>query len=231
MNAPRHMPELDTALHLEMLRGGQRRHRLAARMKQAVRLVLGTDVVYGVEWGDPESVEPLRYVRQHFLRQYITPESTVLEIGPGGGRWTRYMLSARQLYVVDYHQEMLLELRSNFDRPNMTFIKNNGDDLPGVPDASIDFLFSFGAFVHLDPEIIEGYLSNIQRVLKPTATAVIHYSDKTKPLGKRNGGFSENDPATMRRLVLSHGYSIHEEDTGTMWHSSIIRFGLTPLAG
>jgi SAM-dependent methyltransferase len=225
------MPKLDTTLHLEMLHGGQRRHRLAARVKQAVRLVLGTNIVYGVEWGDPESVEPLRYVRGHFLKRYVTPETTVLEIGPGGGRWTRYMLEAKQLYVVDYHQEMLDELRSNFNRRNMTFIKNSGDDFPGVPDASIDFLFSFGAFVHLDLEIIDGYLRNIRRVLAPNATAVIHYSDKTKPLGKRNGGFSENDPDTMRNLVLSHGYSIHEEDVGTMWHSSIIRFGLSPRDG
>lgn len=224
------MPNLETTLHLEMLEGGRRRMRFPMRLRKAIRLLFGTGLVYGLEWGDPDEIPPLRYVRGHFLQRFVTPETTVLEIGPGGGRWTRYMLHARRIYAVDYYPEVLRELRRNFDRPNITFIANNGDDFPGVPDASIDFAFSFGAFVHLDLPIIDGYLRNLTRVLKPTATAVIHYSDKTKPLGQSNGGFSENDPARMRALVLSHGYVIQEEDLGTMWHSSIIRFSRPPAA-
>jgi ubiquinone/menaquinone biosynthesis C-methylase UbiE len=136
------------------------------------------------------------------------------------------MLDARRIYAVDYHQELLDELKSNFNRGNITFIKNNGDDFPSIPDGTIDFLFSFGTFVHLDAEIIDRYLKNMKRLLKPEAVVVIQYSDKTKPLGQRNAGFSENDPDRMRTLVLSNGYSIHEEDTKTLWHSAIVRFGL-----
>jgi SAM-dependent methyltransferase len=220
------MPNLETTLHLEMLEGGRRRMRFAARLRKAVRLLLGKDVVYGLEWGDPEESPPLRWVRGHFLKPYVTPETTVVEIGPGGGRWTRYMLHAKRIYAVDFYQEMLDELRQKVAAPNVTFVRNNGTDFPGIPDASVDLVFSFGAFVHLDVELIDAYLRNMKRLLKPDSVVVLHYADKTKPLGARNRGFSDNDPERMRALVRSHGYEIHEEDTGTMWHSSIVRFGL-----
>lgn len=105
-------------------------------------------------------------------------------------------------------------------------MKNNGDDFPGIPDGSVDFLFSFGVFVHLDVDIIDSYLRNIKPLLKRDSNVVIQYSDKTKPIAKNIKGFSENDPDKMRELVLTHGYEIKEEDTKTMWHSSIIRFCL-----
>lgn len=220
------MPGLDTRLHLEMLEGGKRGRRFAARMRRALRVLFKKDDVYGLEWGDPETSPPLGYVRDHFLLPYVSPNTTLLEIGPGGGRWTRYMLGAERIYAVDYHQELLDELKSRFNRPNITFVRNNGDDFPGVPDHSIDFLFSFGTFVHLDVDIIDRYLRNMKRLLKPDSDVVIQYSDKTKPLGKSNAGFSENDPDRMRDLVFSNGYTIRDEDVKTLWHSSIVRFGL-----
>ena len=222
------MPKLDTTLHLDMLRAGKRRRRLGTRITKAVGVLLGRHDVYGLEWTDPDVNPPLRYIRERFVTPYVSPDATVLEIGPGGGRWTRYLLAAKRVYAVDFHQELLDELRANFHAPNVTYIKNNGTDFPGVPDRSIDYLLSFGTFVHLDIDIIRQYLQNMRRILKPGAGAFLHYSDKTKPLAQSNAGFSENQPDTMRALVSSEGYSILEEDTKTLWHSSVIRFGLPP---
>ena len=221
------MPKLDTTIHLDMFKSGMRQRSLANRIKKAISILTSKNDLYGLEWGDPDSVSPLRYVRNNFLTPYITPDSTVVEIGPGGGRWTRYMLPARKVYAVDYHEELLKELRKNFKNENICLVKNNGDDFPGIQKASIDFIFSFGTFVHLDLEIIDGYLKNMKPLLKNDANVVIQYSDKNKPIAKRNKGFSDNDPDKMRGLVLSHGYSIFEEDIQTMWHSAIIRFGLS----
>lgn len=221
------MPKLDTMLHVEMLRDGKRQRTLGKRIKRAVKALMAKNDVYGLEWGDPEQSPPLRHVLDHFLRPYVAETSVIVEIGPGGGRWTRYLLPAKQIYAVDYHQELLDELRSNFaSSGKLIFVKNDGDNFPGVPEKSVDFIFSFGAFVHLDLDIIDRYLGNMKPLLKPSSNVVIHYSDKTKPLGQKNEGFSDNDPERMRRLVESHGYQVLEEDTGTMWHSSIIRFGL-----
>jgi phospholipid N-methyltransferase len=215
------MPSLNTTLHLDMLRNRQRG--LIGRLRRA-RDAFRADHIYGLEWGDPEVDEPLRYVKGHFLTPYVTPQTTVLEIGPGGGRWTRYLLAARIVYAVDYHQELLDELAVNFRAYNLISIKNSGTDLPGVPPQSIDFVFSFGVFVHLDLDLIDAYLQSFTSVLKCGANVVLQYADKTKPLAKLNNGFAQNTPEQMRNLILAHGYRIEEEDTGTMWHSSIVRF-------
>ena len=191
-----------------------------------MKVLFGDDDVYGLEWGDPDVSPPLGYIRDRFLLPYVRPDAVVLEIGPGGGRWTRYMLGAKTLYAVDLHSELLNELRKKIKRSNVTFVKNNGDDFPGIPRGSVDFVFSFGTFVHLDCDIIDRYLVNLRDVLKPDATVVLQYSDKTKPLGKSNPGFSDNDPQRMRALVQGRGYVIQEEDVATLWHGSVIRFGL-----
>lgn len=204
--------------------------KMRRRIKAAYyALIAKNDInhLYGIHWGDPEQDSSLMYVRDHFVLPYISPDSIIVEIGPGGGRWTRYLLGAKQVYGVDYYQELLDELRSNFDDRNIICIKNNGDDFPGIPDKSIDFIFSFGTFVHLDIDIIDRYLHNMKRILMADSTVVIQYSDKTKPLGASTKCFSENDPKIMRKAVLDHGYSISEEDLNLLSHSSIIRFGLS----
>jgi cyclopropane fatty-acyl-phospholipid synthase-like methyltransferase len=193
------------------------------------RLIKGipTAKAYGIDdWGDPDRAEPLVFIRDRYLLPFVKPDQTGLEIGPGGGRWTRYLLPFRKLYVVEYHGELLKQLRKNFKAPNIAFIQNNGSDFPGVPEQSIDFLFSFGVFVHLDLSIIKAYLQNMRGVLRPTATVVLQYSDKTKIMARENPGFSDNTPEQMREAVLSAGFRIVEEDLTTMWHSSLMRVAL-----
>ena len=202
-------------------------HRLKKSIKIFIKILLGEDDIYGMEWGNPDGSLCLRYVRDHFLVPYITQDSVIVEIGPGGGRWTRYMLAAKEIYAIDYYQEMLREFNKNFHgHKNVKCVKNNGDDFPGISPNSIDFVFSYGTFVHLDIDIIDRYLGNMKPLLKTKANVVIQYSDKTKPLARMNEGFSDNDPDKMRSLILSHGYIVYEEDTKSISHSSIIRFGL-----
>jgi len=179
--------------------------------------------IYGLEWGDPEVAAPLQFVRDRYVLPFVSRDQTALEIGPGGGRWTRYLAGFRELYVVDYHTEILGELRRTPSLPNMKFIKNNGTDFPGIQMRSIDFMFSFGCFVHLDQELIAAYLKNIRQILKPTGNAIIHYSDQSKVMAQANKTFAINYPEKMRSMVREAGFDIVEEDLTTMWHSSIIR--------
>ena len=180
--------------------------------------------LYGLHWGDPESVEPLRFVKNQYVLPLIRPEFTAVEIGPGGGRWTQYLKAVRRLYVVDFYQEMLDEFRRGYAQPNIVPVKNNGDDFPGIGDGEVDFLFTFDVFVHLELPLIRSYLENMWRILKPGGKVLIHYADQTKIMARQNPAFGINDPDTMRDLVRSSGYTVLEEDTTTMWHSSIIMF-------
>lgn len=245
------MPPLETRIHLDMLarsQGPGLRRRLqlarrallpeegdaleaeglARRTRAALGALFGSRRLYGLEWGDPDEVAYLRHVRDHFLKPYVTPATVVLEVGPGGGRWTRYMLGARHLYLVDYHQELLDELARSFRGDTLTMIRNGGSDFPGVPPASVDFLFSFGCFVHLDSEIIDDYLRNMAGVLKPRAIVVLQYSDKTKELARRIPGFADNDPERMRQRIEARGFTVYEEDTTSLPHSAVVRFGPAP---
>ena len=218
------MPELNTRLHLDMFDEFKHQRSWNARIAKFWRRTFTEREIYGLSWGDPENAEPLRFIRDRYVLPYVNANDVALEIGPGGGRWTRYLTSFQKLYVVDYHQQLLDELRKNFDRPNMVFIKNNGSDFPNVSPNSVDFMFTFGTFVHLDMPIIRAYLKNIREIMRSGGNAVVHYSDKTKIMARENGAFSENTPELMRQMVLQAGFTILEEDLTTMWHSSLIRF-------
>jgi len=218
------MPDLNTSIHLDMLQNFRRRNRRLRRLLGALRDVFSSGNIYGLEWGDPDTMEPLRFVRDRYILPYVNPNHNAIEIGPGGGRWTRYLLGFGKLFVVDYHKELLDELKKTYRKRNMQFIRNNGTDFPGIQRHSIDYLFSFGTFVHLDTHLIEAYLRNMKPIVKTGTNIVIHYSDKTKIMAQMNNGFSDNTPEKMRQMVLSAGYRILEEDLTTMWHSSIIRF-------
>jgi SAM-dependent methyltransferase len=218
------MPDLDTSLHLDMLNRFKKPGGLVRRVLKAVKREVSSSNIYGLEWGDPEASAPLKFLRDRYVIPYVNSEHRGVEIGPGGGRWTRYLLGFAKLYVVDYHAELLEELKKNFNKANMTFIRNNGTDFPGIQEESVEYVFSFGTFVHLDEHLIEAYLENMRRILKPNANIVVQYSDKTKIMAQLNEGFSDNSPDKMREMVLNAGYKILEEDLTTLWHSSIIRF-------
>jgi SAM-dependent methyltransferase len=208
------MPDLKSSLHLDMLREAQKSAPSAE------------DGIYGLHWGDPNSAGPLRIVRDRWLYPFIHPDHTALEIGPGGGRWTRYLLSFGRLICVDFHQELLDELNRNFRAPHLRLLKNNGTDLPGIEPGSIDFVFSFGVFVHLDKPIRDAYLAAIRSVLAKNGSVVIQYSDKTKKAGRDNKGFAENTPDQMRQDVINAGFVLLEENVTFLPHSAIMRFAL-----
>jgi SAM-dependent methyltransferase len=201
---------------------------------------------YGDQWGDPETTRlgyawrKLRYgrrlpgnlarVRERYVEPYVTPETTALEIGAGGGRWTRYLLGAREVVVVELNREFFAYLESRFPEAagKLRFYETSGYELGGVEDDSIDFAFSFGTFVHIDPDGIDAYLGEIRRVLRPGGTASIHYADRSKrffagrPPGY--GGFSEMDAGKMERLVAGHEFELVEHDTRLLNHSNVAVF-------
>ncbi len=208
------MPELDTPLHLAMLQQA----RSAGQIER--------DGLYGLHWGDPQTDPALKTFRDRFVLPYVHPDRVAVEIGPGGGRWTRYLLGFGRLFAVDYHQPLLDELARSFRAPCLRMVKNSGTDFPGIADQSVDFAFSFGVFVHLDLAVIEGYFHELRRVLRDDGCAVIQYSDKTKEAARQHGDlFADTTPDIIIPMIERCGHRILEEDRTTLWHSSVVRFG------
>jgi ubiquinone/menaquinone biosynthesis C-methylase UbiE len=84
--------------------------------------------------------------------------------------------------VVDV-SERALELTRERLGPNgdTEYVRSSGSTLPGVPDGSVDAIWSFDVFVHIAPRDVAGYLGEVARVLRPGGTAVIHHSGERDP--------------------------------------------------
>ena len=220
------LSDLSSTLHTDQLKREIRGLWWPVRIARAIRRELVAGGIYGIQWGDPDVWTPLRFIRDRYVVPFIKPEHTALDIGCGGGRWTRQLLGFKKVYAVDYYEDLLIEFRKSFRRyRHVTAIKNNGTDFPGVPPQSVDYILSFGCFGHINQGLIDSYLGNIKTILKPGGNAVVHYSDKNKVMA-RGSGFSDNTPEQMRAIVRGHGFKILEEDTTTMWNGAIVHFTL-----
>jgi SAM-dependent methyltransferase len=180
---------------------------------------------FGDRWGDPETFGPLIEVRQRFLDPYVTLGMTVVEIGSGGGRWTQYLARARHLIAVEYNPESFLYLRQRFPNIRLTSYQTTGAEMDGIDSASVDFVFTFDVFVHLEPEVISRYLLEIERVLRPGGVAVVHYGDVRKDIALHNPGFSRMTRQKMEALIAATGLRILDHDETIMFHSNLVALG------
>ncbi len=164
--------------------------------------------VYGYRWGDPNRAH-LRGVRDDWCKKFVRPSTVALEIGPGGGRWTQFLFEAKHVYLVDINPEMKNLIASAFpEKKNWTFCQSSGSDIPNVEKGSVDFVFSFGALVHMEVPIIFKYLVNLRPLLSVGADVVLHHSDKSIASRKfiLSSAFSGNSPDIMRNVAHSSGY-------------------------
>ena len=111
----------------------------------------------------------------------IPPGGTVVEIGPGGGRWSVLLAKRHErLVLVDVAQrplDLVAERLRDEGAENVEYVLTDGSTIDGVADASVDAVWSFDVFVHVAPPDQAGYLGEIARVLRPGGVAAIHHAD------------------------------------------------------
>ena len=117
-------------------------------------------------------------------RRLDRSRATAVEIGTGVGRLGRG-LAARfsQVTAFDLAPSMVAKAQElNADKPNLKFAVNSGNDLPGVAPASSDFVLCVWVFQHIPKlEIIEDYVAEIGRVLKPNGSFVLQIQGSRFP--------------------------------------------------
>ncbi|MCW5697156.1 MAG: class I SAM-dependent methyltransferase [Bauldia sp.] len=113
-----------------------------------------------------------------FLEPNVPPGAAVLEVGPGGGRWTEMLLTrAGSLVGIDISEACVATCRERFAAwPNARFAVGAGGNLPGVADASIDAVWSFDVFVHINEPEFAAYAREFARVLKPGGSGIVHHA-------------------------------------------------------
>jgi SAM-dependent methyltransferase len=140
------------------------------------------------------------------------PAEAILEIAPGFGRWTEFLVEFCDTFVgVDVSPKCIEACQERFaDRSGARFQVNDGHSLPMVDDSSIDFAFSFDSLVHVEADTLAEYLSELARVLKPDGVAFLHHSNfgtyqrSTRAFAPLQGSF-DRLPAVARAGLLRSG--------------------------
>ncbi|SKA88684.1 Methyltransferase domain-containing protein [Prosthecobacter debontii] len=159
----------------------------------------------GEEWTPNEAWKTA--IIEHILRGYLPQGGHFLEIGPGGGRWTGELIQrADSLLGVDISASCVEVCTEKFAGTGKAkFIVGSGHDLAGVADRSLDALWSFDVFVHINQAEVERYADEFKRVFKPGAVGIIHHGT----LGGSLGGWRSNlTHEAMLELLKKRGFEI-----------------------
>jgi ubiquinone/menaquinone biosynthesis C-methylase UbiE len=162
----------------------------------------------GEEW--TVSVEWKQALIDEILMRFIQPGMTVLEIGPGAGRWTEVLQRiSERVVVVDLTEEAIAACKQRFAGcTNIDYYVNDGSSVGFLPAESVDYVWSFDVFVHIAPDDIDSYLGEFARVLRPGGVGVIHHARE----GGRHGGLrSAMTAQLMSDMVAKHGMVVDEQ--------------------
>jgi ubiquinone/menaquinone biosynthesis C-methylase UbiE len=155
----------------------------------------------GEEWSAPWGSSSAQWFGAIFPRiRECLPADTILEIAPGFGRWTHYLKDyCKELWAVDRSSQCVEACRRRFASERHVHCHlNDGRSLAMIPDASVDFVFSFDSFVHPNSDVIEAYLRELRTKLKPGAMGFIHHSN----FGEYAGSLRERVPAAMAKPLI-----------------------------
>ena len=140
----------------------------------------------------------------------------ILEIAPGFGRITQFLsILAGELIVVDLNPTCIEKTKSKLNHHVLAYFVNDGKSLPKIRNNSQDLVFSYDSFVHMHANVIEEYLKEINRVLKPGGQSFIHHSwlYGATDYSKQNvAGRSNMSPEEFKELVEKYEMEIVSQD-------------------
>jgi ubiquinone/menaquinone biosynthesis C-methylase UbiE len=161
----------------------------------------------GEEWSQSEAWK--QSLVRCVLRRHVPENSSIVEIGPGAGRWTEPLLERAREYVgIDISSTCISHCLGRFGAdPRVRFAVGSGHDLAGVADQSIDVIWSFDVFVHINRAEVDGYAGDFARVLRPGGVAIIHHG----AIGGASGGWRSNLTAAAFYEILRRHDLLMEE--------------------
>src|SRR5204862_5514659 len=117
-----------------------------------------THAVEGYKGLDPDLWK--RSIVENMMLKYLDAGMTILEVGPGAGRWTATLQEfAGRLLLADISTKCLDVCRQRFpDRPNISFHPIGETGLSFLDAESGDGVWSYAVFVHINPTTIAGYV-------------------------------------------------------------------------
>jgi len=108
---------------------------------------------------------------------FIDPADTVLDLGCGIGRVTRYVAPlCREIWAVDVSETMLRFARQRLaELPNVHFVLGRGTALPEIETGSIGFAYSLLTLQHVEREHAFKLLREVRRVVRDGGRAFLTF--------------------------------------------------------
>ncbi len=134
----------------------------------------------GDEWSSPwGGTQPLWWGTILPRIRSFVPTHTILEIAPGFGRCTQFLLTlAQQLVLVDLAESCIEACKRRFfASQHISYHVNDGKSLQMIRDNSVDFAFSFDSLVHAEADVMKSYVSQLAMKLRPGGVAFLHHSN------------------------------------------------------
>jgi hypothetical protein len=117
------------------------------------------------------------------IRPYVDARTVALEIGPGRGAWTKALLPAKTIYVMDAlsaEHNRFWDYIPREEEERIKYLHVQDFSCMELPQNHFNYMFSFGALCHVSFEGIEAYAKNIYPKLKKGADCFWMIADYKK---------------------------------------------------
>ena len=121
---------------------------------------------------------------EEYLTQQLTDNEICLEIGCGGGQWSRHLYSlVKSLHCTDIlspEHNKFWEYIGLEKKDKITYHTVTDSLLTPISNESLDFVFTYDVFCHLSLSTIDSYLENLYKKCKSGCKLLIMYADVHK---------------------------------------------------
>lgn len=179
----------------------------------------------GDEWSEQAEACNVPYEKwkdqlaRTFLIPNLRPDFTVLEIGPGHGRWSAlipHRIPRGILHLVDLSPSCIEFCKKRLaGHQNVIYHVGDGKSLSTLETSSVDFVWSFDVFVHIEEPELRGYARDLHRVMKPQSMGVIHHPGSPTPQQRQNGMRSLLDSRKFATILAEN--SLHVIRQANEW--------------
>lgn len=158
--------------------------------------------------------DDVRSLVQQRLKNYTDWRFPALEIGCRDGEWTKFMVAADPLYLVDIDREFLESAIKDFPEAYQgrirTYVAKDWD-LSMLPQGQFGFIFCWNYLNYRGLESFKEYIKSAMRLLRPGGTFMFSYNNGELVAG---AGHAENyfmtyiPKSMLVSLIYSLGFEI-----------------------
>lgn len=126
------------------------------------------------------------------IRLYTSWRFPALEIGCRDGEWTKHLVAADPLYIVDHFREFTDSATRSFTeeyRRRIRVYLTPEHDLSALPKEQFNFVFCWNILNYCSLDTVKEYLKEVKTLLRPGGTFMFSYNDGDTEAG---AGMAEN---------------------------------------